>query len=308
VRKITTASLILFLFAASMSGHEGEAHDTAGFFNNWSFDPLIVVSLILLAAIYLTGLLRLWRTRGFGRAISGWESMAFLGAWVSLVIALVSPLHRWGEVLFSAHMTQHEVLMLVSAPLLVLSRPLIASLWSMPLRWRQAAGSVMKTGPLESAWRFATEPLSAFLIHAVALWVWHIPYLFQATLKSDVVHTFQHFSFFGSALLFWWAIIAGQRGVASYGAAILYLFATSIHSGILGALLTFSKAVLYPAYTETQSWGLTAIEDQQLGGLIMWAPAGLIYLGAGLIMFASWLHDSDKRVKARERQMWVNAE
>jgi cytochrome c oxidase assembly factor CtaG len=88
-----------------------------------------------------------------------------------------------------------------------------------------------------------------------------------------------------------------------YGAAVLYVFTTSIHSGLLGALLTFSRSVWYPSYVGlTTSWGLTPLEDQQLGGLIMWIPAGVLYAIAGLALFAGWLRESESRVAKRERQ------
>lgn len=142
-----------------------------------------------------------------------------------------------------------------------------------------------------------TNPLAAWLVHATALWLWHIPSLFQATLRSDLVHTFQHICFLGSALLFWWALIYGPHGAMGYGAAVLYLFTTSVHSGLLGALLTFASSVWYPAYAGlTASWGLTPLEDQQLGGLIMWVPAGLVYIVAGSALFAGWLRESERKL------------
>ncbi|MFN2500559.1 MAG: cytochrome c oxidase assembly protein [Pyrinomonadaceae bacterium] len=309
IRVCCTATIFVMTAAAVAAAHDGKPHNFDDLWRSWSFDPLIIISLVLTAGFYLVGVYKLWKASGYGRAIKGWEAAAFAAALLSLVIALVSPLHPWGEVLFSAHMTQHEVLMLVSAPLLVLSRPLIASLWALPTAWRHPVGGLLKNGSVESVWHFITDPIAAWVIHAAALWIWHLPYLFQATLNSDLVHTFQHASFFGSALLFWWAIIASRRGVASYGAGILYLFTTSIHSGILGAFLTFSNNVLYPAYSaSTSTWGLTPVEDQQLGGLIMWVPAGLVYILAALIMFAGWLNDSEKRVLKRERTMWAEAE
>ena len=305
VRSAFASGCVVLLAAGTAFAHEGEPHDLDDLWYDWSFDPLIVVSLVILAAVYLIGLYKLWKNTGVGRAINGWEVTAFAGAWLSLVIALISPLHPWGEVLFSAHMTQHEVLMLVSAPLLVLSRPLVATVWAMPLDWRKSTHGVVKSRPVESVWHFVTNPFAAWAIHFVALWTWHLPFLFQATLESDFVHTLQHVSFFGSALLFWWAIICAPRGAASYGAGILYLFTTSIHSGILGAFLTFTTKVWYPIYSKsTESWGLTPLEDQQLGGLIMWVPAGLVYIVAALFMFAGWLRESERRVQRRERELW----
>jgi putative membrane protein len=198
-------------------------------------------------------------------------------------------------------MTQHELLMLVAAPLLVLGRPVVAFLWALPLGWARRVGRWGKATWFERTWRAVTNPLAAWAIHAVALWVWHVPALFQATLKSDLVHTLQHIFFLGSALLFWWALIHGPQGVIGYGAAVLYLFTTAVHSGVLGALITFAGSVLYPAYNETTtSWGLTALEDQQLGGLIMWVPAGVVYIIAGLALCAGWMRESERSVLRSE--------
>jgi putative membrane protein len=263
--------------------HEGDAlapHDLA---TAWAWDPLIVIGLSLAAILY-------WHGATAEHGIQRWERWSYWAGWWALVIALVSPLHPMGEVLFSAHMLQHEVLMLVAAPLLVLGRPLVPYLWGMPTSWRRGLGNAAKAGWLQSAWRWLTRPLNAWWIHAMALWGWHAPSLFQATLTSDLVHSLQHLSFLVSALLFWWALLRGREAELGYGMAVLYVFSTGVHSSILGALLTFSPRVWYPAYAgTTRAWGLSPLEDQQIGGLIMWVPAGLVFLGAGLALFAKWI-------------------
>ncbi len=307
VRQVTRIAITLALIAAApvlVFGHDGKPHNFEDLWRTWSFDPLIIGSLAVSAAVYTAGLRSLWRQSGVGHGISRWQAAAFAGGWLSMFVALVSPLHPWGEVLFSAHMTQHEILMLISAPLFVLGRPFIAAMWAVPGHWRKNTGHAINSAPVKRTWAIATNALVAWSVHTVALWVWHIPALFQATLHSDAVHTLQHASFFLSALLFWWAIIYGKRGLASYGAGVLYLFTTSIQSGLLGVLLTLTGRVWYPEYSQyTGSWGLTPIEDQQLGGLIMWVPAGIVYIVAGLIMFAGWLRESENRVLRRERAL-----
>lgn len=288
-------ALTLFSPAAAFA-HGDRPHDVSELFSSWSFDPLVVILLAASAALYTLGTLNVWRGAEAGAGISWKAALCYAAGWLSLFIALVSPVHTWGEVLFSAHMTQHEILMLISAPLLVLGRPLIAGLWAMPRGTRLRIGRIVHEGPILRIWRLLTDPAAAFVIHGLALWIWHIPFLFQATIESDVVHTLQHASFLGSALIFWWAIIYGRRGVASYGAGVLYLFITSVHSGILGAFLTFTPRLWYPIYAPTTAaWGLSPIEDQQLGGLIMWVPAGLVYIVAALIMFAAWIRSSEDR-------------
>src|SRR6185369_5001501 len=277
--------------------HGGQPHNWHDLARAWSFEPLIIISLTVTAVLFIIGLYRLKH-----RSIRTWEALCFAGGWLALFIALVSPLHAWGRVLFSAHMSQHEILMLVAAPLLVLGRPLIAFLWALPLSWSRRLGNIGKITWINHAWRTLTIPLVAWLFHAVALWTWHIPALFQATLRSDAIHMAQHLSFLLSALLFWWALIHGPQGAMGYGAAVLYLFTTSVHSGALGALLTVAGSVWYPSYAPlTASWGLTPLEDQQLGGLIMWIPASLVYVIAGLALFAGWLREADLRATRRER-------
>ncbi|HKS28075.1 MAG TPA: cytochrome c oxidase assembly protein [Pyrinomonadaceae bacterium] len=293
-------AFLIFPFSLA-SAHEGKPHRFSDLPFTWGLDPLVIASLALSGWLYWRGVRMLWRESAKGRGIKRWEAWAYAGGWLALFVALVSPLHPMGEVLFSAHMTQHEVLMLVAAPLIVLGRPLVAFLWAVPVEWARRAGSWAKAGWFERAWRGLTNPLAAWAIHAVSLWVWHVPVLFQATLRSDLVHTLQHVFFLGSALLFWWALIHGPHGLMGYGAALLYLFTTSVHSGVLGALITFTGSVLYPAYNETTgSWGLTALEDQQLGGLIMWVPAGLVYIVAGLALCAGWMRESERMVLRRE--------
>jgi len=296
-------ALCLFTFDF-VSAPGGKPHHFADLPYTWGLDPVVWLSLALSGWLYLRGLRRLWRESGKGRGIRRWEAWCYAGGWAALFLALVSPLHPLGEVLFSAHMAQHEVLMVLAAPLVVLGRPLIAFLWALPLEWARTVGGWSKAVWFGRAWRAVTNPLAAWAIHAAALWVWHVPALFQATLTSDFVHTLQHVSFLGSALLFWWALIHGPRGLMGYGAAVLYVFTTSVHSGILGAFITFTGTLLYPAYARTTaSWGLTPLEDQQLGGLIMWVPAGLVYIIAGLALCAGWMRESERRVLRREARV-----
>jgi putative membrane protein len=294
--------LVLLLLAAQPAlAHEGKPHSLHELANSWAFEPGIVVPLLLSLLLYLHGTQRFWRKSGLGRGVKIWHVAAFAAGWLSLVVALVSPLHPWGRVLFSAHMTQHEILMLIAAPLLVLGRPLLVFLRALPSHWSGALVRLTHVNWWESIWHCITRPFTAWLIHAVVLWGWHAPYLFQATIDHEWVHAAQHSSFLFSALLFWWAILQGNRSLINHGAAVLYLFTTAMHSGLLGALITVAHRLLYPAYADTtQAWGLTPLEDQQLGGLIMWVPAGVVYVVASLAFFAGWLRASEERVRKKE--------
>jgi putative membrane protein len=302
--RMAVAALSVLLSASEASAHDGKPHNAHDLIYTWGLDPLVLASLALAAWFYYRGIKHLWREARPNHGIRKWEVAAFAAGWFALFVALVSPLHPLGEVLFSAHMTQHEMLMLIGAPLVVLGKPHIAFAWALRVGMVRRIGDFFKRSGLQKLWHWSTRPLVAWLIHAVALWVWHIPVLFDATLSSNLVHTAQHISFFGSALLFWWSLIYEPRGAMSYGAAALYVFTTSVHSGVLGALITFANTVLYPAYSHTTaSWGITALEDQHLGGLIMWVPAGVAYIVAGLALCAGWLRESEKRVLTKERQL-----
>jgi putative membrane protein len=274
----------------------------------WSWEPAVVAPLVIAAVVYSVGLIRLWRSAGRDHGLRGWEVGAFATGWLALVIALVSPLDALGAILFSAHMIQHEVLMLLAAPLTVLGRPLIPLVWALPRRARERATGWTRRPVARAAWRRLTGPLAVFAIHGIALWVWHLPSLYQATLRSEGVHALQHLSFFGSAALFWWALIHGRYGRSGYGLAVVYVFATGLHSGALGALLTFAPRVWYPIYDATaHEWGLSAMEDQQLAGLIMWIPAGLVFVVSGLALVAAWMGESARRVVHTDSESLLQA-
>jgi len=222
--------------------------------------------------------------------------ISFFAGIAALVIALDSPVHLIGEQLFWVHMTQHELLMLVAAPLLVLGRPLVPFLWALPQSWRERVGRASKTKVWRATWIAISSAGAAWMIHAVALWLWHAPALFEAALENESIHALQHICFLGSALLFWWTLIHGRHGRLGYGAAIVYVFTTAAHNSVLGALLTFAPHAWYPTYlSTTQAWSLSPIEDQQLGGLIMWVPAGTLLLIVGLALLAAWIGESGRR-------------
>jgi putative membrane protein len=279
-------ALLLAVFPCMLAAHEAGPLHPDDVWSAWPLEPGIILPLIIAAVLYGRGARQ-------SRGVAVFEMACFWGGLAAVAAALASPLHPMGEVLFSAHMAQHELLMLVAAPLLVLSRPLTPLLWGMPFDARRALGRVSKTAPVQRVWASLTRPLTAWWSHAIVLWVWHAPVLFQATLRSEWVHSAQHLSFFVSALLFWWALFH-VRDREGYGNAVFYIFTTAIHTGILGALLTFSPSVVYPAYLGTAPlWGLTPLEDQQIGGLIMWLPAGTLYMAAGLWMFWQWMRKSE---------------
>ena len=260
---------------------------------------LVVLPVLLSAALYLLGL---------GRHRSSltvrWRPIAFFAGLAVLAASLLPPLDTWSATSFAFHMTQHELLMLVAAPLLVLGRPLPYFLWSLPASWRGAVGNAVRGHVVRTAWRAILNPAAAWTLHAAVLWVWHAPSFFDAALRRQGVHDLQHLSFLVSALVFWAALLE-ERVRGRQGAGVLYLFTTTVHTSVLGALLTFATHPWYSAYVDrAPHWGLAPLEDQQIGGLIMWVPASLVYVGVALFLLARWIvaTDSDSaRITAASR-------
>lgn len=268
---------------AAPSCTSAQAH-TAGPYGGEAVDPLGIALLALAAWLYWRGSRRLASRRTTVRR-RGRRPALFAAGWAALLAAFGPPLEGLTAASFAAHMVQHEILMLVAAPLLALSRPLGVLLWGMPGGVRRAWAAAGRAPAVRSALAVASAPLGAWLLHLVALWGWHVPAAFEAALRHEAVHWLQHLTFFLAAVFFWHSVLAAGRGGAQRGAAILSVFGSALHTGLLGALLTFSSRPWYPAYA-AGSAGLTALEDQQFGGLIMWVPGGLVFVAAGLAIAA----------------------
>jgi putative membrane protein len=277
-----------------MNGHHLTAARVLGW---WTWDPLVIGALAVAAGLYVRGRWRLRRQATGRPAVRAWETASWALGWLALFIALVSPLDALSDLLFSAHMAQHELLMLVAAPLLVIGRPLVCMLWALPASWRERLGRYSRAHSWRTAWHGLSGPLAVLVAHAVAVWVWHLPAPWEAALRSEGIHLFQHLCFFWTAALFWWALVHGRYGRVGYGIAVVFVFATALHTSVLGALITFAGRLWYPLYAERgRAWGIDPLEDQQLAGLIMWVPAGALFMLFGLALFAAWLGESERRL------------
>ncbi|HVZ07496.1 cytochrome c oxidase assembly protein [Rhodopila sp.] len=261
----------------------------------WTLDPWVIVPLVLSAGLYALGVKTLWGRAGWGRGISPRQCGLYVAGWMILAAALISPLHELGEHLFTAHMVEHELVMAAAAPLLVLARPLGAFLWALPQALRHGVARACCRPMSRRTWRALTAPMAATVAHGVAIWVWHVPSLFDAAVADVTLHRLQHLSFLVTALLFWWAMV--RRTVP--GAAVLHLFATMAHMTMLGALIALAPHPLYLRQTAGAAiCGLTPLEDQQLAGLVMWVPAGTVYAGAALAFATLWIRRSGERARA----------
>jgi putative membrane protein len=241
---------------------------------HWHWEPEMALPMADFAAVYMFGVGRLWWSAGPGRGIGYGAVAAFAGGMLALAIALFSPLAAMAEELFSAHMVVHEIIMAVAAPLIIWSRPWGAVAWAFPVWLSRRLRPLARIG----------GALAATLIQAAVIWAWHVPAFFRAAVEDENMHIFQHLTFFASALLFWHAMdrLSGRRA----GAAVGWLFATFMHTGFLGALLLMAPRLWFPAQG---GFVLSPLEDQQLGGAIMWVPGGLIYAGVALWVAGRWI-------------------
>ncbi|MHC2439886.1 cytochrome c oxidase assembly protein [Bradyrhizobium sp. USDA 4451] len=288
-----TLSLLLLpaLLPSSASAHGlSDVSDPTAL---WSYDPWLLVPLYLAGIAYYVGTQRLWRSAGGGRGVTYRRVTAFWTGWLVVALALTSPLHWLGERLFTAHMIEHELLMLVAAPLIAYARTNGPLLWSLTPSLRRA-GRLLSTAPLATMWAFLGHPVSATALHGLALWIWHAPPLYTLALENIAIHRLQHLSFFATALLFWSVLLYGRgRGRSERmrdGIGIGCLFVTVLHSGVLGALLTLSTRVWVPTQGALAGdFGLSPLEDQQLAGILMWVPMGILYTGAALLFAYRWL-------------------
>lgn len=261
----------------------------------WSRELPAPLGLALLAGVYGLGLARLWRRAGVGRGVRRWQVGCFVAALASLVLSLLSPIATLSEQLLWVHMIQHMLLMLVAAPLLMAASPGWVATWALPRRLR--VGLARAWARLGRATQgLARHPVLAWLSFALVLWIWHLPVLYEAAVQHPRIHDLQHLAFFAAACLYW-RVMFDPLGRARLGpvSVVAYIFTTSLHGMLLGVLVALSPRVWYPIYQQTApNWGMTAIEDQQVAGFIMWMPVCAVYAGIAVAILAVWLHRAER--------------
>jgi putative membrane protein len=272
--------------------HPGQPPAPHDLWSAWNLHPVLLGGLVLTAWAYWRG-----QTSGPRRPIDTWRARCFTAALVALGLALLSPLDALSGALASAHMVQHLLLLLVAAPLLALSAPSSAILRGSPLALRRASGRWRRRlGLTHGNLGVLRHPAAVWLLSVGVIWFWHAAAPYDATLDNQLLHVLEHASFLITAVLFW-QVVVGVRGAArvSGGLGVLLVFAMAMQSVFLSVLLTFARTPWYSGYaTTTAPWGLDPLTDQQLAGVIMWIPAGGIYLVVALALLVAWIRATER--------------
>lgn len=252
---------------------------------SWDWAPSILIGLILWVAGYalVSGPLR---RRGGWFAVSTGRKIAFYAGSTIVFIALVSPLDRLAdEYLFSAHMLQHMLLMMVAPPLWLIGVP---------------DGLIDRIVP-RKAWgvtQFLVGPVAAFVIYNLMVWAWHVPSAYDAALESERLHLVEHLTFMAAGVIGWWPVLGRSEKAARPAALpvqIIYLFVMMFPMTLLAALITFVRVPIYPFYTDApRLWGLSVMDDQQVAGLLMWIPGNMIFFVPIAFIFFKWMGHEDE--------------
>lgn len=291
------ATALALPVSVALAHGAGNAYDSP---EAWSTELSVILPLLVALAFYPVGLTKLWRRAGAGRGISIAAAAMYFAGIVALVIALISPLDALAERLFSVHMVQHLLLILVAPPLLIAGKPDLALLWALPKRWRTGFGRFergLAARLFVRRSRASIAPLVIVLLATGTLWLWHVPALYDLAVRNEAVHWAEHVSFLVTSLLFWTGILRLRpHDRADNGLRILFVFGMALQGGLLGALLTFSARPLYTSHLDTAvEAGIAPLVDQQIAGLIMWVPPALLYIGVASWLFVGWLRSTRHR-------------
>ena len=230
--------------------------------------------------LYAAGVYRIRRRVGPDRVVTRWQTLAFAVATILFVVALSQPIDDITDALFSAHMAQHLVLMLLIPPLVVWSRPVVVGFWAFRHEARKVLSNSRVSRVLRRIVAWLMQPLVVAALFLGTFSFWHLPRPYAWSLENEWIHAVEHLTFFITAIMFWKLVIepSGRRKMVYY-ATLIYVAAIAVLSGLPGALMLLSPVALFKAHDSASAvWGLTPLEDQQIAGLIMWIPAGLFFL------------------------------
>jgi putative copper resistance protein D len=267
----------------------------------WRFDPTAIVPLVLVAALYA------WAVRRVDAAHPGNRHPAhrtwlFMAGLVAIAVALTSPIEAYEGLLFSVHMIQHMLLELVAAPLLLAGAPITLALRVSSPRVRRGLLAVLQSRVVH----VISFPVIAWVLFAAVNWGWHFSTLYDQALENDLLHYVQHATFLGAALLFWWPAIGADPSPwrLPHPMRLFYLFLAMPQNSFLGVALLQTSTVLYPHYvTNGRTWGPSPLEDQHLGGVLMWVMGDMAFLAGMAVVVALWVRHEERRTSRLDARL-----
>lgn len=255
-------------------------------FESWTCPVPLTLTLILTACLYLRGWLHL--RLGSFNVIPAWRAGSFLLGLFLIWVALGSPLAAFDEELLTVHMIQHLLLMTFAPALILVGAPLMPLFHGLPRQFVQSVlGPLFRWPPVQRLGRVLSRPAFCWLAGAGALVLWHVPAAFTLALQSETWHVVEHASFLAAGFLFWWPVVQPWPSIAEFPrwSILLYLFLATLPCDILSAFLAFCERVVYPAYLSApRPFGISALEDQQLAGALMWTCVTFVYLVPATIL------------------------
>jgi cytochrome c oxidase assembly factor CtaG/polyferredoxin len=265
---------------------------SAAVLRSWDWSPATIAALLTAAVVYCRG----WRQLQHvgDRPPTRGQLAAFMAGLFTVYIALASPLDAFSYFLLSVHMVQHDLLLFVAPPLIWLAQPELPLLLGLPAPVRRYwLGPVVRHRTVRRFFTWLAHPKTAFVVFVLVLWGWHMPPLYDLTLRSPLVHDLEHAFFFYAGLLFWWPVVSPYpaRPAWSRWALLPFLFFAGIQGAALSFWLIVSNHVLYPHYLQMpRIAGLAPLEDQSWAGMLMLVPGSLIGVAAALLVTAQLLH------------------
>jgi putative membrane protein len=275
------------------------------FFFAWTFDPLVTVGLIAAAVLYW----KAWsRVQASGvRPLPRVYAVSFYSGLATVALSLLGPFETYNANLFMLHMSQHLILMQISAPLILIGRPVQVFLRALPpATTKRVVGSIFLRDWSRLTIVAITAPITAFVLFNVNLGFWHLPVYYEAAITNSWVHYLQHVTFFGFAMLYWWTIIDPVPRHHRLGTLLAMgsVFFSMMVGSIIGAIITLSDTVLYPYYLESLNpWNISALADQQIGGLIKWVGSSMLYFGVLFALVVRALKDDEERAEQFDREV-----
>ncbi|MEO5987196.1 MAG: cytochrome c oxidase assembly protein [Candidatus Limnocylindria bacterium] len=303
VSLITALAMLAIPGTALAHGEVAPAPAFPAVLLEWTLDPLALSGLLVAAIAYCWAVVRVRRAHP-GNPHPAYRSWLFGGGLAAIGVALLSPIEAYEGTLFSVHMVQHMLLELVAAPLLLAGAPITLTLRTSSATVRRTLLRMLHSRVL----RALSFPVVAWILFAAVNWGWHFSALYDDALENTALHYLQHATFLGAALLFWWPVIGADPSPwrLPHPVRLLYLFLAMPQNSFLGVALMSASTVLYPHYlTNGRTWGMSPLDDQALGGVIMWVVGDLAFLAGMMAVVVIWMRLEDRRTERLDARLAI---